>query len=282
MVLVCLLWSISGIVTRTMQKAQTFEVTFWRSLFAAITVFIILLFQKKEGAIASIRALGKPGLLSSVMWSVMFTCFMLALTQTSTANAFVANSLYPLFAALLGWLVLGTKPPTRTWFAMAAAVGGLTYMVWAGLGEGMLGTLIALGVPIGGAINVVLMRKFGKSVDLIPAVCVGAMLSALYMLPLSVPFKATAYDISALALLGVVQLGIPCALMVVAGRHLPPAEIALLSLLETILAPLWTWLGVNEIPTRATLIGGGIALTAIAVNETLAWVESKQKMKTIS
>ena len=211
------------------------------------------------------------------MWSMMFTCFMLALTQTSTANAFVANSLYPLFAALLGWFVLGTKPPTRTWLAMVAAVGGLTYMVWTSLGEGMLGTLIALGVPIGGAINVVLMRKFGKSVDLIPAVCVGAVLSALYMLPLSLPFKATGYDIGALALLGVMQLGIPCALMVTAGKHLPPAEIALLSLLETILAPLWTWLGVNEIPTRATLIGGSIALAAIAVNETLAWIESKQK-----
>jgi drug/metabolite transporter (DMT)-like permease len=277
MVLICFMWSISGIVTRTLQKAQTFEVTFWRSLFAAMTVFIILMFQKKGGAIQSVRALGKPGLLSSLMWSMMFTCFMLALTQTSTANAFVANSLYPLFAALLGWLFLGAMPPTRTWLAMIAAVGGLTYMVWAGLGDGMLGTFIALGVPIGGAINVVLMRKFGKSVDLIPAVCVGAVLSALYMLPLSVPFKATSYDIGALALLGVVQLGIPCALMVIAGKHLPPAEMALLSLLETILAPLWTWLGVNEIPTQATLIGGGIALAAIAANETLAWRESKQK-----
>ncbi len=281
MVAICFLWSISGIVTRTLEKAQTFEVTFWRSLFAAITVFIILMFQNNgvPGALTKLRALGKPGLLSSVMWSMMFTCFMLALTQTSTANAFVANSLYPLFAALLGWLVLGTMPPTRTWLAMAAAVGGLTYMVWAGLGEGMLGTFIALGVPIGGAINVVLMRKFGKSVDLIPAVCVGAVLSALYMLPFSFPFKATPYDVGALALLGVVQLGIPCALMVIAGKHLPPAEMALLSLLETLLAPLWTWLGVNEIPSQATLIGGGIALAAIALNETLAWMESKQKLK---
>ncbi len=276
MVLICFMWSISGIVTRSLQKAQTFEVTFWRSVFAAITVFVILSFQKKDGALKSIRALGWPGFLSSLMWSMMFTCFMLALTQTSTANAFVANALYPLFAALLSWLVLGAKPPTRTWIAMMAAVGGLTYMVWAGLGDGWLGTVIALGVPIGGAINAVLMRKFGKEIDLIPAVCVGAVLSAFYMLPFSVPFKATAFDVSALALLGVVQLGIPCALMVIVGRHLPPAEMALLALLETILAPLWTWLGVNEIPSQATLIGGGIALAAIVINETLAWRDSNK------
>jgi drug/metabolite transporter (DMT)-like permease len=201
---------------------------------------------------------------------------MLALTQTSTANTFVVNALYPVFAAGLAWIVLQERVPVRTWIAMLVAISGLVYMVAAGLGDGVLGIFIALGVPIGAAINVVLIKRYGAKVDLIPAVLVGAVISALAVLPFSLPFHATAYDISGLALLGVVQLGLPCALMVVIARHLPPAEVALLSLLEAILAPLWTWIGVNEVPSAATLVGGGIALAAIVANETIAFFESKR------
>ncbi len=281
MVLVCLMWSISGIVTRTLERAERFEVTFWRSLFAAITVLVILLVQQRGRVVASIRSLGLPGVASSIMWSIMFTCFMLALTMTSTAKAFVVNALYPVFAALLGWLVLSVRPPGRTWIAMLIAVAGVVYMVWGGLDEGgTLGMIVALGVPVGGAVNVVLMRKYGKTVDLIPAVFVGAVLSALYTLPWALPFNATTYDIAALATLGVFQLGIPCALMVIVGRHLPPAEVALISLLEAVLAPLWTWIGVNEVPGRATLIGGAIALSAIFVNELVSYLQSRRSRPT--
>jgi drug/metabolite transporter (DMT)-like permease len=278
MVLVCVMWSISGIVTRQMQQAKSFEVTFWRSLFAALTVAVILFVQRGgfSGLINAVRSLGRVGFASSACWAAMFTCFMLALTQTSTANTFVVNALYPVFAAALAWFVLGTRVPARTWLAMAAAIGGLVYMVAAGLGDGVLGIFIALGVPIGASINVVLIKRYGANVDLIPAVLVGAVLSALAVLPFALPFKATAFDLGGLALLGVVQLGLPCALMVVVARHLPPAEVALLSLLEAVLAPLWTWIGVNEIPTQATIIGGGIALAAIAANETLAFFESRR------
>jgi drug/metabolite transporter (DMT)-like permease len=279
MVLVCVMWSISGIVTRNLQQAKTFEVTFWRSLFAAMSVAVILIVQRGgvSGAMNAVKSLGRVGFASSLCWAAMFTCFMLALTQTSTANTFVVNALYPVFAAALAWIVLGTRVPARTWLAMAAAIGGLVYMVAAGLGDGVLGIFIALGVPIGAAINVVIIKRYGANVDLIPAVLVGAVLSALFVLPFSLPLKATTFDVSALALLGVVQLGVPCAMMVVVARHLPPAEVALLSLLEAILAPLWTWIGVNEIPTTATIIGGGIALAAITANETLAYFESKRR-----
>lgn len=278
MVLVCLLWSLSGIVTRSLQAAKTFEVTFWRSLFAALTVAVILVLQRGglRGALAAVRGLRRVGFASSLCWAAMFTCFMLALTQTSTANTFVVNALYPVFAAGLAWVVLGARVPMRTWVAMFAAIAGLVYMVSASLGEGVLGIFIALGVPIGASINVVLIKRYGAHVDLIPAVLVGALLSALVVLPLSVPFKATGFDVSALALLGVVQLGLPCALMVVVARHLPPAEVALLSLLEAVLAPLWTWIGVNEVPSFATLVGGGIAFAAITVNETLAYLEARK------
>ena len=96
------------------------------------------------------------------MFCTMFTCFMLAVTRTTVANALVVNSLYPVFAAILGRLVLGTRLRAYTWVAIAAAVAGMAWMFAAGLGEGLSGTLIAFAVPVAAAVNVVTLRKWGS------------------------------------------------------------------------------------------------------------------------
>jgi drug/metabolite transporter (DMT)-like permease len=103
-----------------------------------------------------------------------------------------------------------------------------------------------------------------------PAVMLGAILSAAVTLPLSVPFEASGRDLALLATLGVVQLGAPCLFLVIASRTLPAAESALLALLEVVLGPLWTWLGAGEVPAGATLAGGAVVLAALAGNELAA------------
>jgi drug/metabolite transporter (DMT)-like permease len=104
----------------------------------------------------------------------------------------------------------------------------------------------------------------------VPAVLLGAVFSALAMLPFAVPLQASAHDIAWLAALGMFQLALPCMLLVMASRYLPPAEVALLTLLEVVLGTLWAWLGVGETPGAATLVGGAIVLVAIAGNEAIA------------
>ncbi len=270
MVLCCAMWSMAGIVTRSLEQAQGFEVTFWRSLFAGIFVAVILSIQERGHPFARLRASGWAGIVSGCMWAVMFTCFMLALTRTTVANTLIVNALYPVFAALLAWLVLHERPPARTLWAIAIAITGLAYMVWGGLGDGLVGMLIALGVPVAAAINVVLLRKVGRSVDLIPAVLIGGIVSAASVWPFVGSVQATSKDIALLAFLGLFQLAIPCAILVVISRHLKAAEVALLSLVEVVLGPIWAWIGVGETPAQATLVGGGIALAAIALNELFA------------
>jgi drug/metabolite transporter (DMT)-like permease len=174
-------------------------------------------------------------------------------------------------AALLGMLVLRESVPLRTWFAILVAAGGLIWMSLEGLSsDGLHGMLIALAVPMAGAVNIVVLKRTGARVNLVPAVMLGAVISMAVTLPLAWPLTASAHDIAILSALGVFQLGLPCMLMVRAANHLPPYEVALLGLLEVVLGPIWAWLWAGEQPGVATLQGGALVLSALLVNELLA------------
>lgn len=270
------LWSIAGVVTRQLSPQLLadgrFEVSFWRSAFAALFVAGYLALVRGEFA-ASLRRAGGAGLLSGLMWATMFVSFMLALTLTSTANTLLVQSLTPLITALLARAVLRAPIPARTWLAIFVAMLGIGWMVAGSLALGSAATVagmaIAFGAPLAGAANFVLLKKRGAAVDLVPAVFIGGLLSALAMLPWALPFQAGPRDLALLALLGFFQLGLPCILLVAAARHLAPTEVALFGLIEVVLGPLWAWLGAGETPTTATLAGGAFVLAALVANEVL-------------
>ena len=270
MVAAAFLWSIAGVFTRHLDSAKSFEVTFWRSLFCAFTMVAWFAYTQGFRAIAYVCASGKAGLVSGLMWAVMFTCFMIALTMTSTANVLIVNALSPLFATLLAWAVLKSAVATRTWLAIGAAMVGMLIMFanQAQAGAGVwLGMMVAFGVPVASAINLVTLKKTHAHVDLAPAVLIGALISCAVTLPLSMPFAASGKDVLLLAILGIFQLGIPCVMMVRASAHLSAPAIALLGLLEVLMGPLWSWLGAGEVPPGTTLLGGAIVLAALVANE---------------
>lgn len=268
------LWSIAGVFTRHLESARSFEVTFWRSLFAAIFVAGVLLYQQREQAFARLRDIGAWGWLSGLMWGVMFSCFMLALMMTTVANTLIVVSTSPLFTAFIAWLVLGQRIPSRTWFAIAAALVGIIWMFAGSMaqveGTHIIGMTIALGTAISAAINYVIIQKVGERLDMMPAVMLGGAISALMMLPMALPFQASLHDLSILAMLGVFQLATPGLLVVMASKALPASEIALLALLEVLLGPIWAWLGAGEVPAQSTLMGGAVVLAALILNELAA------------
>jgi drug/metabolite transporter (DMT)-like permease len=207
------------------------------------------------------------------MWAVMFTAFVIALSMTTTANTLVTMSISPLLTALCAWLLLSDPIPPRAWVAAAAASAGIAWMFASSMDDTghVGGMLVALLVPLASALNLVALRASHARVDLVPAVMLGGLLSALVALPLALPFSASPRDLLLLALLGVFQLGLPCMLLVVASRHLLAPELALLGLLEVVLGPLWAWLGAGEVPARATLLGGAVVLAALIGNELAAF-----------
>jgi drug/metabolite transporter (DMT)-like permease len=276
MVLVTLMWSLAGVVTRHLDAARSFEVTFWRSAFNAVALLLLLRWLRGPALWGNLRQSGPVVWMSGLCWAVMYTAFMVAITLTSVANVLVTMALSPLLTALFSRIFLGDALLLRTWLAILGAGTGIAWMFGAQAGGGTLwpGVLIAAAVPLAGAINLTLLqqvsRKTTAAPDMLSAVLIGAVLSALATLPLAWPLQASSHDLSLLALLGVVQLAIPCLLMVRLSRELPAPEIALLALLEVIFGVAWAWLGAGEVPDSSMLVGGGLVLAALIANEALA------------
>ncbi len=277
MIVVTLMWSIAGIVTRQLDAAHSFEVTFWRSAFTLISLAILLPCLRGPAVLLrSLREGGRTLWISGVCWCVMFTAFMVAITLTTVANVLVTMAIAPLLTALIARTVLGHRLAARTWTAIFVAGIGIAWMyareVNAADPRHLLGTLVALGVPIAAAINWVVIQHTRRAVhvDLLPAVLIGALLSALITLPFSLPFAASAHDLGLLALLGIVQLAIPCLMSVAAARRLSAPEASLLALLEVVFGVAWAWWGAGEAPAAHVLGGGALVLVALAGNELLA------------
>lgn len=268
MLLVTLMWSSAGVVTRHLDAARGFEITFWRSTFNALALMAILGVMRGRALLSAMR--GGAVWASGVCWAVMFTAFMVALSLTTVANVLVTMSLSPLFTAVFAWAFLRQPVPARTWWAIALAGAGIAWMFGGQLGGPWLGVVVALGVPLAAASNWCLLQKVGRQGDMLPAVLIGALISMAVMLPLAWPLQASAHDLGLLAFLGVFQLAVPCLLAVRLARELPSHEMALLGQAETLLGVLWAWAFAGEHPGNAALIGGSLVLLALILNEAFA------------
>jgi drug/metabolite transporter (DMT)-like permease len=153
---------------------------------------------------------------------------------------------------------------------MTAAFAGIVVMFSDSLDTGRFaGNLLAIGVSVLFALNVTVLRKVHAHVDMLPTVMIAGLLSIAVAWPVALPFEASARDLGVLAVMGCVQLGAGCLLMVAASKHLSATELGLLALLEPILGPVWVWVLLGEHPGRLALAGGAIVLTAVIANE--AW-----------
>jgi drug/metabolite transporter (DMT)-like permease len=278
MVGVTALWSMAGVVTRHLEEARSFEVTFWRSFFTVVSLLIILPLWQGRGVWSRMPWRNRYFWLSGVCWSVMFTAFMVALTLTAVANVLITMAVGPLFTALFTRVFLRHPLPLRTWVAIVVAGIGIGWMYGTQLSLGdpnfLVGSLVALCVPIAGAVQWTLAQKSqsdGHSLDLVPSVLLGAVFSTLFTWPLAMPFQASAHDVGLLAILGLFQLAIPCVLSVICVRVLKAPEASLLCLLEIVFGIALAWWGANEAPQMSVLLGGSLVLGALLMNQWLGW-----------
>ena len=290
MVLVTVLWSTAGVVSRHLEAARSFEVTFWRSLFNALALTVAMLLLRGPGFWRAALTGGRALWMSALCWVVMYTNFMLAITLTTVATVLITMSIAPLLTALFSRLFLHHRLPLRTWVAIGAAGIGIAWM----FGQQALrdpgswtGILVALGVPLAGAANWTLLQhlqqRHGRAPqqaapDMLLAVLLGAVGSALITLPMAWPFSASGHDLGLLAALGVFQLAIPCLLVVQVARVLSAPEVSLIGLLEVLFGVLLTWLGAGEAPGPAALTGGALVLGALLGNEALA-LRERQRLR---
>lgn len=264
-----LCWATAGVLVRNMEVTDGWKITFWRSFFMTVFMLLVLAYRHGSGGIwQRIRAMGWPGVLTGMLFAGMMISFILALSLTTVANTLVVGSISPFVAAVCGYLFLGEKVAPRTWFAMTIAIGGIVIMFFDALsGTGWAGNLIALCIPIGFGANVVLLRKHRHAIDLMPSVLLAGIFSTLVALPFALPLAVSVADLGLISVMGVLQLAIGLLLMMAAVPYLASAEIGLLSILEIVFGTLSVWLFVGERPSQVALVGGGMVIAALIVNE---------------
>lgn len=286
MVLCPLLWSTAGVVTKQLDSAESFEVTFWRSFFTAVSLLVLLPLTRGKQWYKAVPWRSGALWVSGICWSVMFSAFMIAMVLTSVANVLITLAAGPLLTALVSRLATRHQLPSRTYYAIGLAAFGIGYMFWSQFAIGrpgdIAGCLIALLVPICGSImwtnaQVQQMKQTqpsSSSLDLVPSVFLGAILSSITMLPFALPLQATAHDVAWLGFLGLFQLAIPCSIAVICARVLKAAEVSLLALLEIVFGITWAWIFIGEVPTYQVLTGGTLVLVALLSNVLLGMRKS--------
>ena len=195
-----------------------------------------------------------------------FGLFIFALLETTVANVVFTVSLSPFMAALFGWLLLREAVSRATLLAGLAVLAGVALMFGEGLAlGGTLGNLLALVCCICFSAALVALRA-GRTADQLPAVCLAGMLTTLAAGLMAPGLAIGTWDLGIGLTLGVVQLGFQYLLLTYAIRSVPAAEVALIGRLSLVLAPLWVWLAVDEVPGDLTLWGGAVILLALAAH----------------
>lgn len=269
-VLAGILWSSQGLIFRQIDSAGTWAVLFWRSVGMVPVLLAFLIWRAGGSPLPAIRAVGLAGVLGGIGLVGAFGGAIYSIQATTIANAVFLFAASPFLTALIGWAVLGERVRPETWAAMGVAMAGIFVMVRDGLEGGALaGNVAALLSALGFAVFTVSLRWRGLA-DTLPSVllggifsiAVGALVAGHLGQTLAVPLPDALWSMA----MGAGTLSGGMVLYTLGSRVVPAAELALLSNIEVMLAPLWVWLFLNETASAATFMGGAILLVAVTMN----------------
>jgi drug/metabolite transporter (DMT)-like permease len=260
--LAALAWSTAGLLQRELSVSTATQVA-GRALFASAGLLAYVAVTERRGTLRAFRAIGIGGLGLAACAAVSSAAFLVALNHASVANVLFWQALAPILAAVAG-TVLGDPVSRGTWLAMAVAVGGVAVMA-GGPGHASLeGQTLSIFVSVSFA-GMIVIARHRREVSMAPAMCLSQLLVLAVAGPLASTAHVGALDTTLLALLGLTQIGLGFVFLTIGSRLIPAGEVALITLLEVVLGPLWVWLFLAERPSTATLVGGVIVLAAVAL-----------------
>ena len=257
----CLSWG--GFIIRSFEEASIWQILFLRSFFFLLALIIFLLVTYKKDTFNIIKDSGLPGLLGGFVLSFSFVAFVVAMSNTTVANVVFIISTQTMFLAIFGYFYLKEKVSLIGLISILLAMSGIIIMVGDSISGGSLfGNIVALAIPINFAILVMIIRKNTK-VDMVPAIFYSGIFSLIYGFFLAESFEFTKHDLWMGFLLGVPQLAVSFICITIGSRTVESATVGILMLMETLCAPLWVWLFLNEIPPISVFIGGAVIISAI-------------------
>ena len=257
----CLSWG--GFIIRSFEEASIWQILFLRSFFFLLALIAFLFVTYKKNTFNIIKESGLPGLLGGFVLSFSFVAFVVAMSNTTVANVVFIISTQTMFLAIFGYFYLKEKVSLIGLISILLAMSGIIIMVGDSItGGSLFGNMVALAIPINFAILVMIIRKNTK-VDMVPAIFYSGIFSLIYGFFLAESFEFTKHDLWMGFLLGVPQLAVSFICITIGSRTVESATVGILMLMETLCAPLWVWLFLNEIPPISVFIGGTVIISAI-------------------
>ena len=262
-------WSLAGVVVKSLEQATEWQINFYRCLSLALFVAAVTLIRYRRSTLTVLRMGGLKTLMSGALLSGAMLCNVVALKYTTVAVAVFVMAAAPILAALLGRLFLGEEVRARVWVSIVLAILGIGIMVGGRLQIGdTVGVAVAiLGIVFFGVYAVSL--RVGKNVDMTPAVfyggAIGTVVSFSVSIGTGVGLAIPWIEAMWCTLLGVVQLGLGSVLFALAAQGVPAVQLTLFALGEPLLAPVWVWLMLGDVPTMTTLLGGAVLFAALAL-----------------
>ena len=257
----CLSWG--GFIIRSFEEASIWQILFLRSFFFLLALIAFLLVTYKKNTFNIIKESGLPGLLGGFVLSFSFVAFVVAMSKTTVANVVFIISTQTMFLAIFGYFYLREKVSLIGLISIFLAMCGIVIMVGDSISTGSLfGNIVALAIPINFAILVMIIRKNTK-VDMVPAIFYSGIFSLIYGFILAESFVFSRHDLFMGFLLGVPQLAVSFICITIGSRTVESSTVGILMLMETLCAPIWVWIFLNEIPPISVFLGGAVIILAI-------------------
>ena len=256
--------SFGGVIIRFMESSSAWQITGYRSITFSLAILLYILIKYKKDTPHAFKKIGHSGILIALILGFSNTCFVWGMSTTTVSNAVFIMSTGPLFAAICSYFFLKRKIGKKTFIAIAGSMFGITIMFSGGMeSSNYIGNIIILGVPIGFAFQLTILN-YNSHIDFMPATFLGGVFSSLIGFIFMANLNISTHDLLLCLFMGAFQVGIGFMLITIGSRYIPPHRAALFLLMEPVLAPIWAFLGVGEIPGQTEMLGGLIVMSFVS------------------
>jgi len=258
--------SFGGIIVKSFEGANLWQILFWRQIFFSIIVVLYLLITYKKNFFKTFYESGLPGFTAGVFLSIGFAAYVFAMYTTTVANTNFIITTEAIFLAVIGYFFLKEKISSITLISIILGMSGVLLILGSSLSiqtsEQFIGNLVAFIMPISFAVLVMIVRKYPK-VDMVPAQFTAGVFAAIIGLVVAGKLSISFHDLSLAFLAGFFQIGFGFILITVGSQTTPAAVVGVLMLTESVFGPLWAWLFIHEVPPISVIFGGGIIICSI-------------------
>ena len=261
---ICL--SFGGLIVKSFEGANLWQILFWRQFFFSITVALYLLFNYKKNFFKSFYNSGIPGFIGGLILGIGFAAYIFSMYTTTVANTNFIITTETIFLAAFGYFLLKEKINLITFISIILGMSGVLIILGSSLSiqssEQFLGNIVAFIMPISFAVLVIIIRKY-PNVDMVPAQFTAGIFAAIIGFLIAGNLSISPHDLFLAFLAGFFQIGFGFILITIGSQTTPAAVVGVMMLTESVFGPLWAWLFINEVPPTAVIIGGCIIIFSI-------------------